>query len=1467
MSYYLFSPGRAAWRQLVLVLVLGIVLAGGSVARGATFAEWAAGYGLTGNDALPTANPDGDPYVNALEYAFGTDPLHADSIADVGPSLTVMTNAGTFVYRMSAQSQGVATFRVVQATNLASPNWTDVGGAPVVVPVSTNYSLCYQAVDMTAPNRFFRLEVTVPYAPGFEVKVLVGTDVGNGYWDGLPVVSQAYIRQQAPDISVIVTNQVPSTTNQTPNLTKYPEVVGTSLTAATPDLQASLAQSGERLRRRSWMGWFLWGNGTPPPGLSAGYPVTGTYQTNSSWDFFSYQFPAKSTNTAADGAWQPIRLDQQPLYLNPFRINYAWPPGQFGYKVQPLKPFAQQAGYWANKRIVRGPNLSFANPFFVQYADKITAGDTPDAWRSSWFYMRTRPLETLLVLPGNLKPVDLIKDGAWNNTGTNHEPYPYPVWNTNLAPQDQTPFAIQVDRMGDWDADLVWEGTQPLAQGYSTNRYHRTAFNQPGQGNYLKMTVAQGSPFIWCETHNNRYVNFYNLIRQNLTNSIANNAGTAAETVSGGPWSVPGVTGVKYVLFYGDHNNPNQWYHEAAPWFYDAVNAQPGGFNPPGQQHNHTYIALFYRDSAVQPITLGSGGIGAKENNGTDLQGNPYFYMEFKNSGKNWFVVGAVPVMSYYHSGVTVDDEATRVAGARAWAEQMGKYAFNFVTGTKITYSAENMDLVTTTYTNTLQNPYVAAGDPTAAGMTANASQTVMALLPHHYQPLTLGPDLTHASKPEVVWNPLKQYDGNFTVASAPPNANKNNPTSTSRWGYWGPRGTMKTIISGSFKTQYPFQNFLPVMPPPNLNTNYRESGIQVVRITGTGTGYHAITNPVPNALIHTSTATNGSGAAFKVLLEPYTGRVMQVDVLAGGAGYPDGNPPNTNLVWLTIDPPQISPANGGRQATARLQIGGGKVLAVFMNDKGAGYDSTISITQTNVSADPPIIVPPFDASGNLALGAATIISGGAGFDFSNTNNPPVVKVIGTGTGATAEILKPGSVIGVGPSAIGTSAGVYPSSGNLADDAARIQASLPPPSGGGAAQNVVVTSVQRVPNTVIAAVTDKGQYGSQPTASFVDDNSATIPLGVNFAGGEVLNVYWPGGPTPNVVTPKDVVFAGGDTVTRPAQAKVYGAVTVSGVGLTGPSVGGYAGDTIVSFNGGNIFPSGVTLPQIAYTINTNGAIGSSLSIVQPGTGWNYGGTIRIAGGKGFDAAAKPIIGPSGEILAVKVLRQGNNYPNTVYTRIEDIVTPSSTAQLSVQVQDGHIVGVNVISGGLGYTNPVITFTAVAGGDEINQPAKGESAEITFGANGSGGIANLMLTKAGARYLPGTETNATPDSPATYLRWDAVNPMPFARPIAQAANYVATVVSPKISVEQVIYDNLITQYKSLASADLKPFGGGFGGTSGPDGYGLGNQLSAAAKYIGVLYNFEQYYAAAGKDQPDIPPSSFAFNDGMAAASAY
>ncbi|MCC7373462.1 MAG: hypothetical protein IT581_02315 [Verrucomicrobiales bacterium] len=1436
-----------------------------------TYHQWTARHNLTGVASGVRADPDGDGRINALEYAFGSDPSVAEPAA-FSPVLRLTNGLAVFTYPVGNDAKGEATYRVFEAENVEDlSRGVEIDGTPHLEAVTAEYSVYSQYFDASVDLRFYRLAVKVPLlaAPGADpVTLLVGSDIGGGYWDGLPTLPQVYVRTEPPNVSDTV---------QIPNRTKYPEVAGASQVAVTSDMIDTLAQNGRRLPHRSWMGWFLWANGTPPPGINPGYPSSGTYDTNRPWDFFSYQYPAKGANqdppgqswSSKYGAWTPIRIDQQPLYANPFRVNYAWPPGAFGYKSQPLLDFRGNVGFWADKRIVRGPNLSFANPFFQQYGDYVGVGDTPDVWRESWFYQRTRPLETLLLVPSNLKPDDLLQNGAWNATETagQNDPFPYPVWNPDLPAREQTPFAILTDRLGDWDADIIWEGTNPRAAGYETNRYHRTPFDKPGIGNYLKMTVAQGSPFIWCEANNNRYQIFYDLIRQNLTNRIANNLGTDAKVVPGGPWTVPGVSGVSYVLLYGDHTNPNQFHHAETPGYFNQTTGESGGFNPPGAQHNHTYVAVFYRTDSVLPVALGNGGGNSTANNGTDLQGNPYFYLEFKNPGKNWFVVGAVPVMSYYHSGVAEDSEVTRVAAARSWAEQLGSYAFNFVVDTRISYAADNMASVSTTYRALVQNPYVSAGDPTASSLTASTTATVMSLLPHQYQPLTLGPDLTKVGRPQVVWRPLQGYDRDFpTPASVPANANRNDPNSPSHWDYWCPRGTMKTIITGSFVTRYPFQNFLPVMPPANFETNYPMTGVQAVRVTNTGTGNHAIDNSNLSATIHTAPGVNGSGATFKVLLESYTGRIMQVDVVNGGQGYPDGNPPNANDVWITLDPPQTPPANGGVQATARLQTSGGKVVAVFMNNKGAGYESSIAVRQNGVAYDAPIIQPPFDNSGNLTTGLASIISSGAGFDF-NGATPPSVQVLGTGTGATAEIIPAGGIVSIQSSGIGgfASDGLYPSSGNDAEDLARVQVHIKSPNANTDPQGIAVTGINRVAG-LHSAIYDKGKYASAPTAAILDENGAAFALTVIFdsINGWVNDVVLPNQAVPPfLIAPKDVTFTGGNP-TRPAKVKIYGSFAIKSLGTVGPLVPGYGDNTEITFSGGEIPYDGVTMPVIQYGFKADGTLDpASLKLISPGTGWFLDGYFTIAGGRGYDAAAVPVIN-NGQLTQIRILRGGTHYPTNIYLVAHP--DPAVPGQFKVRVEGGVVVGVDVISPGSGYAaNTVLAFTSALGSNENTDPAKGRFAEIHFGLDGNGGLnPGLIGGPLGSGYIPGTEQAPTADSPAAFLQNMAASPV--AKVPGQAAGYVARVVPKDISIKQVMYDNLIQEYSILTGNDLKPFGAGIGG-GGPDGYGLGGTLSAAAKVVGLLYNFQQYYADRGADQADIIPSSFAANAVNKLASAY
>lgn len=775
----------------------------------------------------------------------------------------------------------------------------------------------------------------------------------------------------------------------TPNATQYPNVAGTDRLSRTTPAQGS--RLDENVRRRSWMGWFLWGDGVRPPDSA----------NATNWDFFSFQYPANVERQR--GVWKAIRMDQQPLYLNPLRLNYAWPPGKFGFKQQPLQTFGRDVSYWKDKKIVRGINLSMPFPYLCNFGD--FNAKLPAPWQNVFLTLESKPLETLVLVPSNKMPQELLTPGPWNTDAAQQpEPFPYPVWDGERPASQQTPWNIKVDRMGDWDADLVWEATNPDDPQYESNRYSPTAWADPGRGKYLKMTVAQGSPYVWCETHGTRYSIFYNLIRTNEAEHINNACGTPPTNPRVlGPYAVPAAPGVEFVLLCGNQTNPNQFYHEVPPKYFDALEKKAGGWNPAGAQSNHTYVAVFYNKARVHAVQLGHE---ADVSNGTDDHGNPYWYLTFKEDKKNWFVVAPVPVMHYYEG--KEDSVGKRDQAALNYAQELGKYAFNFITSTKITYQVENMYRVTTAFEATVANPYQQVGMSEAATLVADPSSTVFALLPHHYQPIPLGPNPLTGE--EVVWRPLVEGTHRpFPADSVPfdiPLAN------SGKWGYWSMRGNHKTIVGNTFQTQYLFQNFLPVAPPPAWEKTYEHSGVQAVHITDGGSGYTkiAVDDVRPPAVtLSPPTSTDPDQvketATAHAVLVPHSGEVQHIVVDKPGRGYEDGK------VTVTISPPQTL---GGTPATARAQLARGQVIAIHMENRGSGYIDAIELiphpddtARTEISKT--IITPEFNATGTAlcttqeAERQVHIWQGGAGY-----THRPTVQVRGTGTGAHAEVVMGG---------------------------------------------------------------------------------------------------------------------------------------------------------------------------------------------------------------------------------------------------------------------------------------------------------------------------------------------------------------------------------------------------------------------------------------------------------------------------
>lgn len=94
-----------------------------------------------------------------------------------------------------------------------------------------------------------------------QTKIQVGETIEE--WEGLEKITP-YLHLSPPPVDE--TNP-----DSPPNLSKYPHVVGGNRLSVTRPDQGSLLPA--RIRKRSWMGWFLWGDGAPPPGISAGYPA------------------------------------------------------------------------------------------------------------------------------------------------------------------------------------------------------------------------------------------------------------------------------------------------------------------------------------------------------------------------------------------------------------------------------------------------------------------------------------------------------------------------------------------------------------------------------------------------------------------------------------------------------------------------------------------------------------------------------------------------------------------------------------------------------------------------------------------------------------------------------------------------------------------------------------------------------------------------------------------------------------------------------------------------------------------------------------------------------------------------------------------------------------------------------------------------------------------------------------------
>ena len=407
-----------------------------------------------------------------------------------------------------------------------------------------------------------------------------------------------------------------------------------------------------------------------------------------------------------------------------------WPAELFQQAPLPAYPIIVEyfeAPQKANsKQNSRGINLCLPFPYYVPGPPyDKSCSALSSVWDAAPLQLQNDSFLNLLIFPTDAVPPENVATGS--------------IWD---------PDSLLVDRIGDYDTDLIF-------QNRSSPYGKPDASNPNGRGEYIKCTVVQGSPFVFFEVRGLEFLGFSNRMLGPIV------AATAAA-------AVPIVSKVNYALFGGNQNDP-------------ATFSKGNTLNPAGLQDNFTTWALYFKNDI---------GITFTPRTDTTQPQNSYFTFPNKTD-RFFFVIAAIPtIFAYPTTGASYATVTTAVdSDVDDYAQELGKYAFNFVTDTKVSYLVTDSTFLETTFTSTLANPYQ------DSSMVA-ADSTVLCLMPHHYQNQTFDPSLT----PTVL-----DLDGSANFV----------PANTADLFYWIMRGNLKAILGKGFKTKYIYTNFLPSMPPP----------------------------------------------------------------------------------------------------------------------------------------------------------------------------------------------------------------------------------------------------------------------------------------------------------------------------------------------------------------------------------------------------------------------------------------------------------------------------------------------------------------------------------------------------------------------------------------------------------------------------------------------------------------------------
>jgi hypothetical protein len=122
----------------------------------ALYDEWAASWGLTGSNADPMADADGDGQKNILELHSGTDPGDGSSTGTVGLRVSGSYLIVTFPRACPCENTGILTGEV--SSDLQS--WTTA--TPAMILVDNASTLQLQIPIVPGQKKFVRFRADLP---------------------------------------------------------------------------------------------------------------------------------------------------------------------------------------------------------------------------------------------------------------------------------------------------------------------------------------------------------------------------------------------------------------------------------------------------------------------------------------------------------------------------------------------------------------------------------------------------------------------------------------------------------------------------------------------------------------------------------------------------------------------------------------------------------------------------------------------------------------------------------------------------------------------------------------------------------------------------------------------------------------------------------------------------------------------------------------------------------------------------------------------------------------------------------------------------------------------------------------------------------------------------------------------------------------------------------------------------------